>query len=374
MQSSTRLLPRADTVGSLLRPAPLLMARAAFAEGKIDEAALRVAENRAIDGVIKFQEDIGLPIVTDGEFRRENWWVDFVQGIDGVVIEDGTSTKFSHEHGKPSDYIPKTVKTEARLNVSGSLTARDYRYVADRTDAVAKVTLPSPTRMHFHGGRNIVARSAYPDIEEFYADLANIYRQEIARLEVEGCRYIQIDDPLLTYFLDSQLRLQVQSEGEDPDERLRRYVKLINDSIAARGPETLVGIHLCRGNARGNWIAEGDYEGLAEECFGNLNVDRFLLEYDDERSGDFKPLRFVPAGRQVVLGLVSTRSASLEVKDEVKRRIEKAGEFFDLSYGAISPQCGFASVVEGNAITLAVQEAKLRLVTDLAIEFWGHAI
>ena len=362
---------RADIVGSLLRPDSVHEARRRRQAGEIDDAALRAVEDAAIADVIALQERIGLPVVTDGEFRRENWWIDFVRHLKGVEITDGETTAFSHDHGKPSNYVPKAVKTVGKLAPNAPILVDDFRFVAERTHVLPKITLPSPTRMHFHGGRRAVSEIAYPDIEAFFADVAALYRREIAALEDAGCRYIQIDDPLLTYFLDPALRQEVQADGDDPDARLARYVQLINACIAGRREGTTIGIHLCRGNARSNWISQGTYEGLAEACFGGLNVDRFLLEYDDERSGSFAPLRFVPKGKQVVLGLVTTKRPALEKKDELKRRIEDASRLVDGDDLAISPQCGFASVVEGNIITLDDQVAKLRLVVETAREVWG---
>jgi len=364
---------RADIVGSLLRPDSVHEARRRRQAGKIDDASLRAIEDRAVVDVVALQERIGLRVVTDGEFRRENWWIDFVRHLKGVKIIDGENTAFSHAHGQPSDYVPKVVRTVGELAVDGPILVDDYRFVAERAHERAKITIPSPTRMHFHGGRRAVSEAAYPDIEAFFADVAILYRGEIAALEDAGCAYIQIDDPLLTYFLDPTLREEIRADGDDPDDRLARYVRLINACIAERRPGTTIGIHLCRGNARSNWIAEGTYEGLAEVCFGGLNVDRFLLEYDDERSGSFAPLRFVPKGKEVVLGLVTTKRPKLENKDELKRRIDEASRLVDGDNLAISPQCGFASIVEGNLITLDDQIAKLRLVVETAREVWGHA-
>lgn len=364
---------RADIVGSLLRPRSVHESRARHARGELDAAGLRAAEDAAIADVVALQERVGLPVVTDGEFRRENWWIDFVRHLGGAEIVSGDTTAFSHDHGAPSDYVPKTVRTVGRLSWEGPVLADDYRYTAAQASVPAKITIPSPTRMHFHGGRKVVSQQAYPDMEQFFADLASIYRREIGALEDAGCRYVQIDDPLLTYFLDPALRAEVVADGDDPDARLARYVELINACIAERRPDTTIGIHLCRGNARSNWIAEGTYEGLAEACFGGLAVDRFLLEYDDERSGSFAPLRFMPGDKEVVLGLVTTKRAQLEDKDALKRRIEDATRYVDGERLAISPQCGFASVVEGNLITTEDEVAKLALVVETAREVWGHA-
>ena len=362
---------RADNVGSLLRPDAIFEARDRYGRGEISYSELRAIEDIAIADVVALQKRIGLPVVTDGEFRRENWWIDFVRHLNGTKIVSGATTAFSHEQDKPSGYIPKTVRTVGRLSVSEPILVADFTYTASQTLSPVKITIPSPTRMHFHGGRKVVSQAAYPDLEEFFADLALIYQREIAALETAGCRYIQIDDPLLTYFLDHALRAEVRADGDDPDKRLGRYVSLINECIARRRAETIIGIHLCRGNAQSNWIAEGTYEGLAEICFGGLAVDRYLLEYDDERSGSFAPLRFMPDGKDVVLGLVTTKRFELENKEALKRRVDEAARYINGDHLAISPQCGFASVVEGNRITLEDQIAKLNLVVETAYEIWG---
>jgi methionine synthase II (cobalamin-independent) len=361
---------RADTVGSLLRPSSVHAARADFEAGKIDASALRTIEDTAIRDVVRMQEDIGLPVVTDGEFRRENWYADFVGKLAGVVITTGSGEGFSPQGGQPK-HVPKRVQTIGKVSAPKPITLEDYRFLASLTSGSAKITIPSPTRLHFHGGRHAVSEAAYPDIEEFFADVASVYRNEIAALEQAGCRYIQIDDPLLSYFLSPALRQDIIDEGDDPDRRLARYVRLVNDCIRGRGPGTTIGIHICRGNARSSWIAQGAYDGIAEACFAGLDADRFLLEFDDARSGSFEPLRFMPKAKQVVLGLVTTKSPQLERKSDVLRRIDEATRFIDGDQLAISPQCGFASVVEGNLITPEDQLAKLRLVVEIAEELWG---
>src|SRR5262249_21670205 len=238
--------------------------------------------------------------------------------LEGVEITAGGGQAFATNEAPR--YVPKSVRVSGRVGAAGPILVDDFRFVQKHAKAVAKIAVPSPTRLHFHGGRKSVSTEAYPDIEAFFSDVAAIYRAEIAALEAAGCRYIQIDDPLLSYFLDPKLRAEVVADGDDPDARLARYIRLINDCISERSPATTVGIHICRGNARSTWLAQGTYEGLAESCFAELKVDRFLLEYDDERSGSFAPLRFVPKGRQVVLGLVTTKHAQLEDKDALKRR------------------------------------------------------
>jgi len=361
---------RADTVGSLLRPAAVHAARAKFAAGEIGPAALREIEDAAIRDVVALQENIGLPIVTDGEFRRENWYADFIGKLSGVVIATGSGQAFAEHDGTPK-HIPKRVQTTGKVSAPNPIVLEDYQFLASATSRAAKVTIPSPTRLHFHGGRHAVSQTAYPDIEEFFADVAAVYRAEIAALEKAGCRYIQIDDPLLSYFLSPALRQEIIDDGEDPDARLHRYVRLVNDCIRGRGPDTTIGIHICRGNARSSWIAQGAYDGIAEACFAGLEVDRFLLEFDDARSGSFEPLRFMPRNKQVVLGLITTKRPDLENKSEVLRRIDEAARFVDADQMAISPQCGFASVVEGNLITPEDQRAKLGLIVEIADELWG---
>jgi 5-methyltetrahydropteroyltriglutamate--homocysteine methyltransferase len=379
---------RADQVGSLLRPPELIRARAQHQKGEITHAALRSAEDEAIRHIVVEQERTGSEVVVDGEFRRENWWIDFVAGLSGVEIRDGdpgqafvaptAANDHGHDHSHDDHdhgwrYVPKNVLTTGRVHAPAPITAPDFSFLKSITTRAAKVTLPSPTRLHFHGGRAAVSMQAYPDIEEFFADLAQVYRAEIAALEAAGCRYIQIDDPLMTYFISERMRAEVVAAGDDPDARLRRYVDLTNECISGRRPDTAIGIHVCRGNSRSGWIAEGGYERIAESVLGGLKVDHFLLEYDDERSGDFEPLRHVPRGVRVVLGLVTTKRGQLESTDALMRRIDSASKLVPLEDLAISPQCGFASTVEGNIITPDDQWRKLARVVDVAHLVWGKA-
>jgi len=380
---------RADQVGSLLRPAALHRAREQFQQGQIDAHALRAAEDQAIAELVQRQQDCGFQVVVDGEFRRENWWIDFVRGLSGVEIRDGVAAQAfvappadcGHDHGQAAaieeeqgwKYVPKNVLTTGKLRLAAPVTVADFSHLQSLTERTAKITIPSPTRLHFHGGRAGVSQMAYPDIEEFFADVVAIYRQEIAALEAAGCRYIQIDDPLLTYFISERMRAEVVASGDDPQQRLQRYIQLTNDCIAQRGPETAIGIHVCRGNSRSGWLAEGGYQRIAEAVFGGLQVDHFLLEYDDERSGDFQPLAQVPRGVKVVLGLVTTKFGRLESADDLIRRIHDASAFVPLQDLAISPQCGFASTVEGNLISEDDQWRKLQRVVDVARTVWGGA-
>ena len=375
---------RADQVGSLLRPSELIAARVQYDQGKIDMAALRQREDAAIAEAVKHQEQCGFAVVVDGEFRRENWWIDFVRGLFGVEIQDGNASQAfvpppaTHDEGHDHDdhdhgwkYVPKNVVTTGRLGVAGPITEPDFRYLQSVTQRTAKITLPSPTRLHFHGGRAAVSKAAYPDIEEFFADVVKVYRAEIAGLEAAGCRYIQIDDPLMTYFISDRMRAEVVAAGDDPQTRLQRYVDLTNACIALRRDDTAIGIHVCRGNSRSGWIAEGGYQRIAETVLGGLKVDHFLLEYDDERSGDFVPLQRVPRGVKVVLGLVTTKFGRLEKADDLKRRINDASRLVPLEDLAISPQCGFASTVDGNIISHDDQWRKLDRVVEVSRSVWG---
>jgi 5-methyltetrahydropteroyltriglutamate--homocysteine methyltransferase len=359
---------RTETVGSFLRPDYLLAGRADFAQGRITAAALRAIEDKAIREVVAMQDDVGLDVVTDGEFRRENWWIDFVAKLRGVEISGG-----SRAVSFDQSYLPKMVRTVGKLGVDEPIVAPDYRYLTSVTNSPAKVTIPSPTRMHFHGGRRSVSTQAYPDIEAFFDDIVSVYRAEIAALEAAGCRYIQIDDPLMTYFLSPKLRAEIEADGEKPEARLARYLELLNQCIAAKHKDTVIGIHICRGNARSEWISEGSYEGIAEQCFGTLGVDRYLLEFDDERSGSFAPLRFMPRDKHVVLGLITTKTPQLENESVVLRRLEEASGLVEMNRLALSPQCGFASVVEGNKVTEVDQRAKLELVVAIARKAWGKS-
>ena len=372
--ASARIRPffRADHIGSLLRPADVLAAREALERGEIDPASLRDVEDAAIRDVVAAQEGVGMPVVTDGEFRRENWYADFIGGLGGVEIRAAEANPaFAHSPDTDVRHVPKEVVIMAPLRRPDPILVRDYTFLAGTTNRAAKITMPSPSRLHFQGGRDAVSATVYPDIEEFFADVVQAYRAEIADLEAAGCRYIQIDDPLLSSFISESARAKIIAGGERPEERLARHVRLINDCIVERRTDTAIGIHVCRGNARSTWITEGGYESIAEAVFGNLETDHFLLEYDDDRSGDFEPLRFIPDGKRVVLGLVTSKHGMLEERSTLLRRVEEASRYVPIENLALSPQCGFASVVEGNIITPADQWAKLRLVVETAGEIWG---
>lgn len=364
---------RADHVGSFLRPEALIDARAAYRAGTIDAAELRAVEDEAIRDIVAFQEDLGLQSITDGEFRRTYFHTDFLLQLDGVDEAGGTQVKFHQHGGKELEYAPPVMKITGKIGHARDIQRADYQFLASCTDRTPKVTIPSPTMLHFRGGREAIDETAYPDLEEFYTDLAAAYRAEIASLADAGCRYLQLDDTNLAYLCDDTQRENARRRGMDPDELPRLYARLINDSIRDRPNDMVVGVHLCRGNYRSSWAAEGGYEPVAEVLFNELDIDSYFLEYDDPRSGDFAPLRFLPKDKTVVLGLVTTKLGELEQPDDVRRRIDEAAQFAPLDQLALSPQCGFSSTVHGNDIEVEQQAAKMRLVIDVARQVWGEA-
>jgi len=361
---------RADHVGSLLRPKALLEMRARRQRGEVSAEQLREAENAAIGEAVARQEALGLASVTDGEFRRTYFHIDFLEQLKGVVVKGGLPIKFRSASGE-REFAPPRMEVLGRLERIRQIAVEDFAFLRDTTRRTAKLCIPSPTMLHFRGGRKAISDEVYPDIEDFFTDLARAYREEIAALAAAGCTYLQLDDTNLAYLCDPAMRERTRAIGEDPDALPALYVRIINDAIAARPPGMTVCIHLCRGNFRSSWVAEGGYEPVAEVLFGQLGVDGFFLEYDDARSGGFEPLRFVAEGKTVVLGLVSTKVPTLEPKDELKRRVDEAARYVPVERLALSPQCGFSSTVEGNEITEDDQSAKLRLVVETAAEIWG---
>jgi 5-methyltetrahydropteroyltriglutamate--homocysteine methyltransferase len=362
---------RADHVGSFLRPKALIDARAAFKAGEIDAAALRAVEDDAIRDIVRYQEKLGYEGVTDGEFRRTYFHTDFLLQLDGVEEAGGTQVKFHQHGGKELEYAPPVMKIAGKVAHGRDIQRADYEFLASCTTKTAKVTIPSPTMLHFRGGRDAIDAETYPDLEEFYADLAAAYRAEIASLADAGCRYIQLDDTNLAYLCDDTQRENARQRGMDPDALPRLYAQIINDSIRDRPTDMVATVHLCRGNFRSSWAAEGGYEPVAEVLFNELAVDGYFLEYDDPRSGDFAPLRHLPAGKTVVLGLVTTKLGQLESAADVRARIDEAARHAPLDQLALSPQCGFSSTVHGNDIEVDQQSAKLRLVQEVAREVWG---
>jgi 5-methyltetrahydropteroyltriglutamate--homocysteine methyltransferase len=367
---------RADHVGSLLRPAELKEARDRRARGDITHAALTEIENRLIRAAVRMQEAVGLRSITDGDFRRQSWSSDFLTAIKGVAQPPPSGGRppqlDAPVGGIVRDWQPPTPKVTARLEWPAGGILRDaFAFLARATTRTPKVTLPSPSMLHFRGGRGGVDQGAYPDMERFFADLIAVYRAEILDLAAAGCRYVQLDDTNLAYLCDARLRERVKSIGEDPDKLPHLYARLINGAIAGRPRDMKITIHLCRGNSLSRGHAEGGYEPVAEAIFNALKVDGFFLEYDDARSGDFAPLRFVPKGDlRIVLGVITSKFGALESADAVKRRVEAAAKFMPLDQICLSPQCGFASHTGGNLLTEEQQYAKLRFVVELANEIW----
>ena len=367
---------RADHVGSLLRPDALLQSRKKWKAGDISAEELRVHEDACIKNAVKLLEDTGIEAITDGEFRRESFHVDFIGKIKNVSSswDFDAAVKLGEKHkageNKQMPYIPYI---DGKLDrPDDGIEVENYKYTASLTDRTVKIAIPSPTMTHFRGGRDAIDKDTYPDMDDFFSDLARIYREELADLAAAGCRYVQFDDTNLAYLCDEKMRENARQLGEDPDELPSTYAALINASIKDRHPDLAVCVHLCRGNAMSQWFASGGYEPVADKLFNLTDVDGYFLEYDDNRSGGFEPLRFVPKGNKIiVLGLVTTKQGELESKDELKRRIDKASRYVDLEQLALSPQCGFSSNAIGNKVSVEDETAKLRLVIETAEEVWG---
>ncbi len=372
--SNARPFFRADQVGSLLRPQRLLDARQKWQAGEMGRDELREIEDDAIAECVRLQEKIGLEAITDGEFRRENWWIDFISAIDGIEISaPDTEAGFFSDKDNQGGYVPKNVLTTCKLGGGGAISVADFEFLKAQTSRTPKVMIPSPSRIHFHGGRAAVDADVYPSMDDFWNDIAAVYQAEIAALEACGCTYIQIDDPVLTYFLDDRLRGNVGDIGEDPDLLLGLYGDVLGACISRRSANTTIAIHLCRGNAQSQWIAAGSYDRMAAELFPRLAVDSWFLEYDDERSGGFEPLRHIPDGTKVVLGLVTTKTGRMEDRDEIRARIAEAAKVVPLENLGLSPQCGFASIDIGNKIAFDDQNAKLGMIVKIAAEVWDDA-
>ncbi len=363
---------RADHVGSLLRPPSLLAAREAVSQGRIPAEELRAAEDAAIRDVVRMQEEVGLQAATDGEFRRASWHMDFIYQLDGVSKAPGDmKVQFRNEEGT-IEFTPAAIHVDGRVGVSRTIFGDDFRMLRDSvTSATPKLTIPSPSMVHYRGGRSAIDPALYPELDSFWTDLAAAYTEEVRRLGELGCTYLQLDDTSLAYLNDPRQRDYMASIGGDPERQHLDYIRTINESLASRPEGMAVTTHTCRGNFRSSWVAEGGYDFVAEALFNELEVDGFFLEYDDARSGSFEPLRFVPKGKQVVLGLVTTKRGDLESKDGLKRRIEEASRYVPLDQICLSPQCGFSSTVEGNVLGYDEQVAKLRLVVETASEVWG---
>ncbi|TWF77459.1 5-methyltetrahydropteroyltriglutamate--homocysteine methyltransferase [Pseudonocardia hierapolitana] len=372
MQRRTEPPFRADHVGSLLRPPALLAARQQFAAGTLDADGLRAVEDDAIRDVVAMQEEIGLQSATDGEFRRTSWHMDFIYQLGGITKTDEQIRVSMHNAEGENAFTTAGLAIREKIRLDEPIFADAYRYLASlTTTATPKLTIPSPSMVHYRAGIAAVDRSVYPDVEEFWSDLSAAYAAQVRAMADLGCRYLQLDDTSLAYLNDPAQRAQIAARGEDADHAHLRYIKQINAAVADRPEGMRITTHMCRGNYRSSWAAEGGYDFVAEALFGELDVDGFFCEFDDERSGGFAPLRFVPPGKQVVLGLVTTKTGRLEDPDDLKRRIDEASKYVPLDQLCLSPQCGFSSTVEGNALTLEEEVAKLRLIVQVAEDVWG---
>jgi 5-methyltetrahydropteroyltriglutamate--homocysteine methyltransferase len=365
---------RADHVGSLLRPPELIAARADAAAGRITANELRVVEDDAIRDAVRVQEELGLRGVTDGEFRRTSWHMDFIYGLDGVIAADDKVRASFHNEGGDIEFMAPLARVSGKVGVSATIFGDAFTFLRQcASTGVPKLTIPSPSMVHYRGGRAAIDESVYADIEDFWQDLTAAYRDEIGRLAELGCTYLQLDDTSLAYLNDPEQRRYMESIGGDPDRQHVEYIRHINEALRDRPEGMSVTTHMCRGNFRSSWVAEGGYDHVAEALFHELDVDGYFMEWDDERSGGFEPLRLLPPGdKQVVLGIVTTKRGALESKDDVKRRIEEASRYAPLDQLCLSPQCGFSSTVDGNALTHDEQLAKLALVVEVADEVWGR--
>src|SRR5690606_9837202 len=369
MNTASRAPFRADHVGSLLRPKFLLEAREAAAKGELSAAQLREVEDRAIKDAIRMQEDVGLQSVTDGEFRRTYFHIDFLQQLGGVQTDVPVTIK------KPDgteELAPPVMRVVGKVEHVKNIQLADFKFLAAHTKQTPKVTIPSPTMLHFRGGRAGISKEHYPDLEPFYDDVAQAYGAELRSLAEAGCRYVQMDDTNLAYLCDEKMREAARARGDDPNELPHRYAMFVN-KVAAQKPEgMLLAMHLCRGNFQSTHAASGNYEPVAEALLSEMDIDAYFLEYDDERSGDFRPLRFLQKGKTAVLGLITSKVGELEDPDALKRRIEEAAKYAPLEQLALSPQCGFASSAEGNDISWDNQRRKLELVIGVARDVWGE--
>jgi methionine synthase II (cobalamin-independent) len=367
---------RADHVGSLLRPARLLGARDDHAAGRISAEDLRAIEDEEIRRIVAMQRDVGLQSVTDGEFRRGSWHMDFIYELGGVEkTESDIQVKFRNADGTV-DFRPAAIAINGPVRLEHPIFADHFRFLQDAaghgpSQPTPKLTIPSPNMVHYRGGRAAIDPSVYPDMEPFWVDLTAAYAEEIRALAALGCEYLQLDDTTLAYLNDPAQRAALAARGDDAEHLHETYVRNINAALAGRPEGLTVTTHLCRGNFRSSWAAEGGYDYVAEVLFGGLQVDGFFLEYDDARSGGFEPLRFVPPGKMVVLGLVTTKRGTLETRDELRRRIEEAARVVPIEQLCLSPQCGFSSTVEGNVLSYDEQVAKLELIVETAAEVWG---
>ncbi|HXF89035.1 MAG TPA: 5-methyltetrahydropteroyltriglutamate--homocysteine S-methyltransferase [Xanthobacteraceae bacterium] len=358
---------RADHVGSLLRPAPLRQAFRRHAAKEISAEEFRQVQDQCIRAAVRMQEEIGLKVVTDGEFRRASYWANFLDGVEGLGLRTAT-LPFRDDQGHQMEFIAP--RATARLRRRQPIALDEFRFLRQATSVTPKVTLPSPSTMHFYGSDDFGAPPPYADLETFFSDLAHVYSAEIADLAAAGCRYVQIDEVAVALLIDPAIRGSVERAKANPDRLIDLYIDAINRSVARRPADMVIGVHVCRGNYKGHYLGQGGYEAIAERFFGRTDANHFLLEYDTARAGDFSPLRFVPANKGVVLGLVSSKTPALESLDSLRRRVDEATKHIALDRLAISPQCGFASSAAGNPLSEADQRAKLRRVVEAAHAIW----
>ncbi len=368
-----KLPARYDHVGSFLRPQYLLEARADKAAGRITPEALRLVEDKAITEIVKFQQDVGLKSITDGEFRRTYFHVDFLEQLGGVDV--GIPFTVKRPDGS-EELAPPVMKVVGKVHHAKNIQLADFEYLKSQVVAgyTPKVTIPSPTMLHFRGGRAGISREHYPELDPaFYDDVAKAYGDELRSLSAAGCNYVQMDDTNLAYLCDDKMREAARQRGDDPNELPHRYAMFVNKVVAQKPAGMTIAMHLCRGNFKSTHAASGNYEPVAEALLSEMNIDAYFLEYDDDRSGDFRPLRYLPKGKTMVLGLVTTKFGQMESKDTLKRRIDEAAKYAPMEQLALSPQCGFSSTVHGNNIAVEDQRNKLRLVIETANEVWGES-
>ncbi len=366
---------RANHVGSLLRPPELRQAREKQQKGEITAAQLREVEDRCIRDAVKMQEEVGMQGITDGEFRRNLWHADFLSQFQGIKVVEGLLPESARHFQNPDADVqrsPTQFVVTGKLGHPRGIETDNFKFLAGVTKRTPKQCIPSPSLVHFRTGRGGVDKAAYPDMEQFFADLALVYREEIAGLAAAGCTYLQIDDVNFAYLCDPKMREGAKKIGEDPDKLPALYAKLINESIKERPANMVVCTHLCRGNFASAWVAEGGYDPVAKVLFNDLKVDGYFLEFDTPRAGNFAPLRYLPKGKKLILGLVTSKTGALENPNDLKRRIDEASKLVPLDQLGISPQCGFSSTVLGNKLTINEQIAKLKLVVQVAREVWGY--
>jgi 5-methyltetrahydropteroyltriglutamate--homocysteine methyltransferase len=367
---------RADHVGSLLRPQEVLQARDDFAAGHITAEQRCEIEDAAIQKIMSMQAEVGLKTVTDGELRRESWHMDFIYSLGGITkVQDNTIRVAFRNKDKSFEWAPPSAHVTAPVTLEKTIFADAFTFVKDNAspEQTAKLTIPSPSMVHYRGGRDAIDLAVYPDLEQFWDDLARAYADEIQRLYDLGCRYLQLDDTSMAYVNDPRQREHVAAIGGDPNHQHETYIATMNKALAGRPADMAITVHTCRGNNQSMWAAEGSYDFVADSLFNGLNVDGFFCEWDDERSGGFEPLRYLPKGKRVVLGVMTTKSGELESADYLKRRVEEAARYADPDQLCISGQCGFSSTKEGNSLTQEQQWAKLALIAETAQEIWPDA-